>query len=231
VSVLPSLLLFARSPEPGRVKTRLAGRLTEAGAAQLYRAFLADASRVYLDPRRWRSVLLAESDPPGPHLEALFPEPWARASQSSGDLGDRLDAAFRSAFRFGAPAAVAVGSDHPSLPRERLAEVFAELARGNDAVILPAEDGGYCAIGLSSRVPVAAVFRDIAWSTPAVLGETVARLEGSGIRYRLLDAAYDVDLPEDLDRLRRDLAARDSTEEDYPAATARALAMLTGDAP
>lgn len=228
---LPSLLLFARSPEPGRVKTRLAGRLTEVGAAELYRAFLVDAARLYLDARRWASVLLAETDPPGPQLEALFPHPWVRTSQAAGDLGDRLDGAFRSAFGAGAPAAVAVGSDHPSLSRERLAEVFAQLALGNDAVILPAEDGGYCAIGLSSRVPAGTVFRSIRWSTPAVLEETVARLEASAIRYRLLDAAYDVDVPADLDRLRRDLAARDAAAEDYPAATARALAALTGDAP
>ena len=228
---LPSLILFARTPEPGRVKTRLAGRLTAAGAADLYAAFLADASRVYLDPERWHSVLCAETDPPGPRLQALFPEPWDFGVQVAGDLGERLTSAFRREFLRGAPEAAAVGSDHPSLSRERVAEVFLQLARGHDAVILPAEDGGYCAVGLSASAPVAEVFRDISWSTPAVLEETVARMRGAGMRFRLLDPAYDVDLPEDLDRLRRDLAARDPREEDYPTATARALAALIGGTP
>jgi hypothetical protein len=228
---LPSLILFARTPEPGRVKTRLAGRLTEAGAADLYDAFLTDASRAYLDSRRWRSVLCAEDDPPGSRLKELFPLPWVLESQARGDLGDRLGAAFACEFRRGAPAAVAVGSDHPSLPRERLAEVFGELANGYAAAVVPAEDGGYCAIGLSSRAPVPTIFRDIAWSTDAVLRQTVARMEGAAIRYRLLDPAYDVDRPEDLDRLRRDLTQRDPAAEDFPAATARVLAALIGGVP
>jgi uncharacterized protein len=227
---LPSLILFARAPEPGRVKTRLAGRLTEAGAADLYHAFLADAARVYLSPR-WISVLCAEPDPPGARLEALFPRPWVREAQAPGGLGDRLSAAFASAFERGAPAAVAIGSDHPTLSRERLAEVFDLLTNGNDAAILPAEDGGYCAIGLTSSAPFEAVFRDIAWSTDAVLRETLARMERAGIRYGLLAPAYDVDRPEDLDRLRRDLAQRDPDTEDYPSATARMLSALIEGTP
>lgn len=228
---LPSLILFARAPEPGRVKTRLAGRLTEAGAARLYGAFLADAARVYLDPGRWQSVLCAESDPSDPRLEALFPRPWAREAQAAGDLGERLRAAFAAAFERGAPAAVAVGSDHPSLERLRLREVFDALARGADAAVVPAEDGGYCAIGLTPRAPVEALFHGIPWSTEAVLSETLALLEAHSVRYRVLPAAYDVDRPEDLDRLRSDLSRRDAAAEDFPSATARVLATLSGAAP
>ncbi|MEP6993450.1 MAG: TIGR04282 family arsenosugar biosynthesis glycosyltransferase [Acidobacteriota bacterium] len=228
---LPSLILFARAPEPGRVKTRLAVRLTDAGAADLYDAFLADAARVYRDARRWRSVLCAESDPPGPRLEALFAAPWLHEAQVPGDLGDRLSAAFMREFRRGAPAALAVGSDHPSLPRERLAQCFEELERGSDAAIIPAEDGGYCAISLSAGAPLEAVFRDISWSTDAVLRETVARMDEAAMRYRLLDPGYDVDRPEDLERLQRDLAQRDPAAEDYPVATAKTLAAWMGVAP
>lgn len=94
------------------------------------------------------------------------------------------------------------------------------------AALVPAEDGGYCAIGLASRVPVAEVFREIPWSTDAVLSATLHRLEDARLPHRVLEAAYDVDLPEDVDRLRRDLAGRDPDAEDFPAATARALAAL-----
>ena len=75
---------------------------------------------------------------------------------------------------------------------------------------------------------VAELFRGIPWSTGRVLEETIARFEAARLTWRALPSAYDVDLPEDVDRLRADLDARDPSEEDYPAATARALA-LTGE--
>lgn len=225
--MLPSLLLFARVPEPGRVKTRLAGRLTERGATDLYRAFLEDAARVYLQGSRWESVLCADPDPLDSRLAALFSQAWRRQPQAPGDLGRKLSSAFEGEFRRGAPAAVAVGSDHPALPLRLLDAVFRELAEGSAAALVPAEDGGYCAIGLAAHAPFAEVFREIPWSTEAVLSETLRRLEGAGLPHRVLEAAYDVDRPEDVDRLRRDLAGRDANAEDYPAATARALAALS----
>jgi rSAM/selenodomain-associated transferase 1 len=227
---LPSLLLFARAPEPGRVKTRLLERLTAEGAAELYRAFLEDAGRAYLAPGRWESVLCAEPSPSDPRLVPLFPEPWRGETQQGGDLGDRLHRAFDREFSRGAPAALAVGSDHPALPRGRLVAAFAELAAGARAVLVPAEDGGYCAIGLAAGVAAGEVFRGVPWSTANVLATTLDRLEGLGLRPRLLPAAYDVDRPEDIDRLRLDLAGRDPGEEGFPVATARALGVGAGPA-
>jgi rSAM/selenodomain-associated transferase 1 len=220
---LPSLLLFARAPVPGRVKTRLLERLTADGAAELYRAFLEDAAYAYLAPAQWESVLCAEPSPLDPRLEPLFPDPWRGEAQEGSDLGDRLRRAFAREFARGAPAVLAVGSDHPALPRGRLVEAFAGLAAGTRAVVVPAEDGGYCAIGLAAGVPADEVFREVPWSTPNVLAATLERLKGLGVRPRLLPFGYDVDRPEDVDRLRLDLARRDPCEEDYPFATARAL--------
>jgi rSAM/selenodomain-associated transferase 1 len=228
---LPSLLLFARAPEAGKVKTRLAARLTADGATELYRAFLEDAGRAYLAPARWESVLCAEPSPLDPGFASLFPDPWRGERQEGGDLGDRLRRAFEREFARGAPAVVAVGADHPALPRGRLAAAFEELAAGNRAVLVPAEDGGYCAIGLTAGIASGEVFRDVPWSTSSVLPTTLERLEGLGVRHRLLPAGYDVDRPEDVDRLRRELALRDPAEEDYPAATARALRIGVGDGP
>ncbi len=225
--MLSSLLLFARVPEPGRVKTRLAARLTERGASDLYRAFLEDAARVYLQGSRWSSVLCADPDPSDPRLTALFPPAWRRQAQAPGDLGRRLSAAFEGEFLRGAPAAVAVGSDHPALPLRVLDAVFGALREGSDAALVPAEDGGYCAIGLNARAPIEEVFRDIPWSTGAVLSETLRRIADAGLAHRVLETSYDVDRPEDIERLRRDLAGRDASGEDYPSATARALAALT----
>jgi rSAM/selenodomain-associated transferase 1 len=224
--VLARLLLFARVPVAGRVKTRLAGVLTEEGAARLYRAFLEDAARACAPSASWESILQAEGDPDDEELARLFPAPWRRVRQAEGDLGSRLTAAFLREFEAGAPAALAIGSDHPGLPRRRLWEAFAVLARGNRAVLVPAEDGGYCAIGLHRSVAPAEVFRDIPWSSPSVLRATLDRLSMAGAPASVLAPSYDVDLPEDLARLRRDLASRDPSEADFPRATARALAML-----
>jgi rSAM/selenodomain-associated transferase 1 len=223
---LPALLLFARTPVHGRVKTRLVPPLTQEGALLLYRAFLEDAARAYLAPGAWSAVLAADPDADHPDFVRLFAPPWRRQAQASGDLGERLAAAFEGEFSAGAPAAVAVGSDHPALARRRLEEVFGSLNHGGDAALVPAEDGGYCAIGLSARAPLAEIFREIPWSTASTLAVTRERMIGVGLEVSMLEAAYDVDRPEDLGRLRRDIASRDPNGADYPRATARVLAEI-----
>ena len=224
--MLPSLLLFARAPVEGTVKTRLIPPLTAPSALRLYRAFLEDAARVYRAPGLWDAVLEAEPDPDNPELADLFPPPWRREAQTPGDLGSRLAGAFRRAFAAGAPAAVAVGSDHPALPRRRIEEAFTPLTRATSASLIPAEDGGYCAIGLSSGAPVEDIFRDIPWSSPAALAVTRERMRQADLSVAVLEAGYDVDRPQDLDRLRRELATRDAASPDFPTATARALAEI-----
>jgi rSAM/selenodomain-associated transferase 1 len=223
---LPSLLLFARTPVAGRVKTRLVPPLSEAEALSLYIAFLEDAAAIYPEPGRWESVLDADPDPYDPALARLFGSSWTRRRQAAGPLGERLAASFEREFSLGSPAAVAVGSDHPALGRPLVEEAFSRLARGVDAVVIPAEDGGYCAIGLAARVPVREVFRDIPWSSSSVLSATRERMAALGLDVALLEPAYDVDRPEDLARLRRDLAERDPAGRDFPRATARALAEI-----
>lgn len=226
VAIPPSLLLFARAPEIGRVKTRLTPALGAAGAARLYRAFLEDAARSYGCPAPWSGVLCADPDPDAPAFAGLFAPAWRGQRQAEGDLGTRLAAAFREEFGRGAPAALAVGSDHPALARRRLEEVFGRLACGQEAALIPAEDGGYCAIGLRAGAPVEEVFRDVPWSSARVLAVTLERMAGAGLRFCVLPASYDVDRPEDLVRLRAEVAARDPSEPDYPSATALALDAL-----
>jgi hypothetical protein len=227
----PVLLLFARAPEPGRVKTRLHPALGPAGAARLYEAFLADAARAFGPPAPWSGVVCTDSESPSDLLAGLFPAPWRLRAQSGRDLGDRLESAFREAFEGGAPAAVAVGADHPALPRSALARVVARVSSGCAACLVPAEDGGYCAIGLARTAPLAEVFRGVPWSTGKLLAATLERLAAAGLRYALLPPFPDVDRPEDLPRLAADLAARDPGEPDYPRATAAALAALAAGRP
>ena len=224
-----TLILFGRAPVPGSVKTRLARVLAPEGAARLYRAFLEDAARVYAGSE-WTAVLYADPDPDETSLAAIFGEPWRREAQGPGDLGSRLTSAFEAERSRGASAVLAVGSDHPALPRRSLGELFEAVEGGEDVALIPAQDGGYCAIALAPRAATSAVFRDIPWSSERTLDVTVARAREMGLRAALLAPAYDVDRPEDLQTLARDLARRDPSDEDYPHATARALAGFAAPA-
>jgi rSAM/selenodomain-associated transferase 1 len=220
------LLLFARAPVQGKVKTRLVPPLTVPVALRLYQAFLEDAARIYRVPELWEAVLEAEPGPEHPELVRLFSPPWRLEAQRAGDLGQRLEDAFARAFARGSGAAVAVGADHPALPRTRIEESFRRLAEGNDATLIPADDGGYCAVGLSAEAPLAEVFREIPWSTPSTLEVTRTRMQRAGLSVAVLPASYDIDQPEDLARLRDDLFSRDATASDYPVCTARVLAEI-----
>lgn len=225
-----TLVLFAREPVAGRVKTRLVPLLTAEGASRLYRAFLEDASRVYSDPA-WSAVVDAEPDPDQADLAAIFPAPWRLETQAPGDLGARLAAAFDRERRLGADVVLAVGSDHPALSRRSLGLLFESVRQGKDAALIPARDGGYCAIALSSAVDANAVFRGVPWSSPATLDATLDRLREAGRSVALAPPADDVDRPEDVLRLASDLAGRDREDDDYPRATAAALARILPGTP
>lgn len=213
------LLLFGKLPEPGRTKTRLAPTVGERGAAILYRAFLADVIARIRQVAAERRQLWA---PPRPgaqdRLGSRFPDLdlcWQRGE----DLGDRLADAFLRAFDEGADRVLIVGSDHPTLPAAHLERGFRELERV-DLVLGPTADGGYYAVGLrrSARESARSLFHGLPWSTPEVRGETLRRADDRGLRTAQLPAWYDVDEPDDLVRLRRDL--------DDGSATARALRRL-----
>jgi len=118
--------------------------------------------------------------------------------QAEGDLGARMQRAFESALAL-SPRAILVGSDIPALSAQYLRDADRALRRGGDAVIGPAEDGGYVLIGLSRCD--AALFRDIPWGGSEVLAETRRRIAALGWRVTELPALWDVDRPEDLERL------------------------------
>jgi rSAM/selenodomain-associated transferase 1 len=225
-----TLVLFAREPVAGRVKTRLVPLLTAEGACRLYRAFLEDAARIYADPA-WFPVVDAEPDPDASEIAAIFPQPWRLERQAPGDLGARLTAAFDRERSLGADVVLAVGSDHPALSRRSLALLFASVLDGEDAALIPARDGGYCAIALSAAVDAGAVFRDVPWSSPGTLEATLDRLREARLSVALAPPADDVDRPDDLERLAADLAGRDPAGEDYPRATAAALARILPGTP
>ncbi|MBI4227398.1 MAG: TIGR04283 family arsenosugar biosynthesis glycosyltransferase [Candidatus Omnitrophica bacterium] len=197
------LVVMAKAPLPGRVKTRLTPPLSPDEAAQLARAFLDDTLRRVEQLPRTHLVIAVDSPDAVPFLRTMAPTAEV-VPQAAGDLGARMSAVVRDRLARGASAVLLIGSDHPTLPKPILARAARYIEEGSDQVVLgPANDGGYYLIGLTRPHPE--LFFDIPWSTPQVFAATVARAEAAGLPVRRLPAWYDVDTPDDLARLRRDL--------------------------
>jgi rSAM/selenodomain-associated transferase 1 len=127
--------------------------------------------------------------------------PLSLFNQAEGDLGHRMVHAFKKTMKK-APYALLIGTDCPSLTLHDLREGAEGLCRGIDAVIGPAEDGGYVLIGLRRCAPE--LFTGISWGTGSVLHQTRLRLRDLGWKWNELSERWDVDRPEDVERLKRE---------------------------
>jgi uncharacterized protein len=194
------LLIFAKAPVPGRVKTRLAGHLGKRGAAELYKKLLYRTLRIAHAARLCPIELWCAPDARHGSFVACRREYGARLRrQCAGDLGRRMNHALSRTLAAGHPA-VLIGGDCASLGEAELRTAFGLLAAGHEAVLGPAADGGYVLIGLNRPCPT--LFQGIVWSTPAVLATTRRRLRRAGLNWAELPSGWDVDTPADLRRLR-----------------------------
>lgn len=200
-----SLIVFAKAPVPGKTKTRLCPPLSGEQAARLYTAFVGD---VLAGARTSGAAAVSVAYDPHPkHPDLAWIEdspPWFR--QADGDLGARLIAAFKTAFRARSKKVVIIGSDCPDLDPRILRDAYARLDDA-DAVLGPAEDGGYYLVGL--RAPMPHLFTKMEWSDSSVLKSTLERLRLRGESFELLPEHADVDTFGDLKALSRRLAAGD----------------------
>lgn len=214
------VVLIAKRPRRGRVKTRLARSLGADAALALYRALLEDTLRG-LEPlaRDGCEVELCYDGPAGD--EDPRPDyPCRLTTQGPGDLGDRLRDAAARAFAAGVSRVVLIGADAPTLDAERIGRAFDALSEGADAVIAPAADGGYLMLGLAAlHRPLLA---GMPWSEPGLADATRAAATAASLRLAELAAGYDVDDLASLSRLRAELAAGAVRAP----ATRRALARL-----
>ncbi len=186
------MILFARAPVPGRVKTRLAARLGPERAAELHTAFVADMLDLLASQEASADVEL--------HTDTLT-DAWAevkvsRHLQSGGDLGARIYTALQNSLAEGRSRAMIVGSDAPTLPASHLSKLLASPA---DMALGPTGDGGYYAISCRRVHPE--MFRGVRWSRPDVLERTVAAAQRCGLSVELGPHWFDVDTPADLVRL------------------------------
>ena len=183
------IVIFAKQPVPGQVKTRLIPARGAEGAARLAAEMLArtieEASATEL------SVELCGE----PDAASWSDAPVARTAQGEGDLGERLA---RAAARVigGGGGILMIGADCPALDRARLLAAAQALAR-HDAVIHPAEDGGYVLLGLRRFDP--SLFSAIPWSTASVCEETLRRLDSLSWSVDVRETLRDLDQPADLD--------------------------------
>jgi uncharacterized protein len=198
-----AVLVFAKVPEPGRVKTRLLSRLTGQQAAGVHRACLEDTVRqVAHVPGCQKCLQVAAGSDKARRLAAALEldRRWQVTPQRGRDLGARMRHAFASFFRADYTPVVIVGTDTPWMGSERILRAL-DLLDTADVVLGPSRDGGYYLVGARRLVPQ--MFRSIPWGTSQVFRRTICALEKARVSYRLLPRDFDLDRPEDLARAAR----------------------------
>lgn len=198
------VILFAKPPRPGRVKTRLVGGIvTPERAASLYAAFLHDMTARFASAADYDVRIAWGLDDP---VESMPKSSLPGFRQEGRDLGERMFRALQRMARNYSYVLV-VGTDRPDLPVSSVAQAFRWLRDGAEAVLGPSDDGGYYLIGLSAGSVRQELFSGIEWSTARVLEQTLSRFAEHGVVPELLPLGADVDRPDDLPALRRRLEA------------------------
>ena len=191
------LIIFAREPQPGRVKTRLIPSLGAQGAADFYAQLLREtvAKASALDGANVELWCDFNDSPPHFCSSLADKQGISMYRQHGEDLGTRMLQAFRIGSSTGPQPTLLIGSDCPGYSEEYFSQAFALLKR-HDAVLGPANDGGYVLIGMHRAEPY--LFEDIPWSTDEVLELTRARLQKLSLCHAELPALADIDEPGDL---------------------------------
>jgi rSAM/selenodomain-associated transferase 1 len=210
-----TVLVLAKAPQPGRVKTRLHPLLGPDGSARL-QAGLIRRTTDLTTAHGWTTYLAFDPPDAEDELTGLVPAGTRLLPQSSGHLGQRLTAAVAAAASEHEGPLLVLGTDAPTLTVELLESAFAALRRGADVVLGPALDGGYYLIGLHHPLPHLFAIDPALWGGHQVLAATVDAATREGCSVRLLRELRDLDTPEDAAALLAD-----------PALPASVAALLT----
>ena len=194
------LLIFARVPELGQVKTRLEPHLGKIRTLQVYEAMLHDLLESVGPPSADLDIEVmwtAQEEISGETLRKSFGK-YPLARQAGDALGDRLAISFGERIYFhNAEKVMAIGVDDPTLPRSSIVLAF-NLLDSCEWVLGPASDGGYYLIGCRAAAFAPEVFREIPWGTPNVFGITHDKIRAAGSTLAVLAQRRDIDLPDDL---------------------------------
>lgn len=186
-----ALIIFARQPELGKVKTRLAATIGEEAALTIYKKLLAH-TRAISEPLACDKYIFYTGEKAD---GAFWPDDYFLCRQATVDLGGRMKTAFAQLFNKGYHRICIIGSDCFELTTAIINNAFLHL-RQQDVVVGPAKDGGYYLLGISNGPK--AIFDGIEWSTARVLAQTKEKLALYGYRYSLLPLLGDVDTAADL---------------------------------
>jgi len=199
VRVQRALVIMAKRPVAGAVKTRLTPFLTPQQAADLYEQMLVDTIE-RCGARADCTVIIGVDDSSSvPYFSTIAPE-CRQLEQDGETLGHRLDAVLSSCIEDGFDEAYAIGSDSPDLPAGHLTQAFELLGDAdNDVVLGPTDDGGYYLIGWKRRWRQ--MVTEVVMSTPTVLADTLVQADLLTARVALAPGWYDVDSAQDIGRL------------------------------
>lgn len=191
-----TILVFVRVPEPGRVKTRLVGKLDPEGVCRLYQCFVEDVLETL---STLEHDIVVCYDPPEGGLKMIS---WLGPSfnfipQSGASLGKRMENAFTAIYAQGADQAVLIGSDLPDLDARIIDGAFEGLET-HDSVLGPAVDGGYYLIGFNAGSFLPEIFQGISWGSPQVFAATADIAKKNNLSLQLLPEWRDIDTYDDL---------------------------------
>ena len=194
-----ALLIFARRPSPGRVKSRLSPFLSPQEAAELYDCMLRDVIARSAGLEIASRFLFYEDDEEAQGYFREIDDELLLLPQEGAGLGERLSNAFDEAFRRGFRKVAVIGTDSPDLPVAFIREAFLQLESGEAELLFgPTEDGGYYLAAMAAPHPE--LFREMPWSTDRLLAASLQRAAKLGLRSALLPQWYDLDEPADLER-------------------------------
>jgi len=230
----PAVAIVCKTPGLGAGKSRLRPLLGAEMVERLSACFILDvAAALEALPDASGRQLYALFSPAGSEalLRALLPMPWTLVPRQGASVGAVLEAGMAAFLADGHGCAILVNGDSPTLPTEFVEQAIAALSSPGDRVVLgPALDGGYYLIGLKRPHP--RLFQDIPWSTAEVLTRTLERAEEIALPVVRLPMWYDVDEPQDVLRLRAELAGKPSSRmAGGPARHTRALLAEWADTP
>lgn len=192
-----AVIIFAKQPVPGKVKTRLAADLGNDFAVGFYKKcalhIFNEVSELHnfgIDCYLFYGVDDDESE-----IKVWVDKNFVFKPQAEGDLGNKMKCAFQNVFMNGKNKVIIVGTDIPDITAEILLNAF-EILNENDIVISPSHDGGYNFLGMNNFYPE--LFENIKWSTSEVLQKTISKIEGLGLNLEIAESFLDIDDKTDL---------------------------------
>jgi len=197
-----TIVIMTKVPQAGKVKTRLQPYLTARQSAEISVCFLQDTEAKAKTVAQNLIIAFSPIEMKNLLIDILQTEPIL-VEQKGENLGERMFHAFEFAFLHDSDAVVMIGTDSPTVPAEFIKRAFAFLETKADAVLGKTKDGGFYLIGL--RKLERAIFKNVEWSSPKTFEQTRHNIENLNLSLSEISNWYDVDTPEDLKRLKKEL--------------------------